>query len=410
MRRSVGFAALALLIAAQAGGPVLASVEQQPAGELELGPVAIDESVDYEGDRTSTDNFELEAFATAWGVSHDEAQRILQLSDRAGQLLPLLEAGRTDIFAGMWIDPGPDFRVVVQLTAGGHEAISDEIVAVGLEGMVDVQLEKYTYAELRGFHDELRKKYPGTYDSTIDNPNNVVKVMTLDGLRVTQDLETLDLAIPIDALVIEEVETLIEPAVMYGGLHLGAPTCTTGFSVANAAGTLTGITTAGHCGNNATYGGVALPLQAEDTNGDDDVQWHTTPGQTDDNWISTDADASAEREIKGVIHRNNQPEGYPACKYGRTEGLYCGTVTDRDIAPGYLSVPIPVFMRLNPTQVGVDGCSGGDSGGPEYRVTTAPQAVAVGMTSGCIGAGGDHDIIYMAANYISGLGIGVLTG
>jgi hypothetical protein len=65
-------------------------------------------------------------------------------------------------------------------------------------------------------------------------------------------------------------------------------------------------------------------------------------------------------------------------------------------------------MQLDPGDV-IDACTGGDSGGPEYRVTTSPQANAVGMTTGCIGSGGDHDVMYMAANYISGLGIVVLT-
>ncbi len=68
---------------------------------------------------------------------------------------------------------------------------------------------------------------------------------------------------------------------------------------------------------------------------------------------------------------------------------------------------IPVFMVLT-DPMDVDACSTGDSGGPEYRVTTSPKAKAVGMTSGCIGAGGDHEIIYMAANYIAGIAL-VLT-
>lgn len=76
------------------------------------------------------------------------------------------------------------------------------------------------------------------------------------------------------------------------------------------------------------------------------------------------------------------------------------------IAPGYVSNPIAVFMRLD---CGTNDCSDeGDSGGPVYRGSGFAYASAVGIISGAIDPVGDQDVIYMAANDISGVGASVL--
>jgi hypothetical protein len=121
---------------------------------------------------------------------------------------------------------------------------------------------------------------------------------------------------------------------MYGGYHL-SPDCTTGFTVRYSNGSY-GVTTAGHCPDSMSYNGTNLPLQQQVLQGSLDLQWHTTPGFTDDNWFSIDADTSPEKQITGVYGRDSQPMGWSACKYGRITGLDCGTVASRTFSPGYV--------------------------------------------------------------------------
>lgn len=177
----------------------------------------------------------------------------------------------------------------------------------------------------------------------------------------------------------------------------------------NGASTL-GVANAAHCTEPLKYSGTTLNLQNQLQSGDDDTAWYTTPGYTPDNVISTDSDSAWERTITGKVSRANQPIGYTACKYGKSTGYHCGQVTSRTLAPGYITNPVAVFMRLD---CGVNDCSSaGDSGGPVFKATGPPTgntASAVGIISGAIGSGGNHDVIYMAANYIAGVGADVLT-
>jgi hypothetical protein len=72
-------------------------------------------------------------------------------------------------------------------------------------------------------------------------------------------------------------------------------------------------------------------------------------------------------------------------------------------SPAYVTSPASTFIRVNNDQGYSDLASPGDSGGPWFLVGTA-----YGINSG--EPGSDlNDAIYMAINYVSSLGVSVLT-
>lgn len=147
--------------------------------------------------------------------------------------------------------------------------------------------------------------------------------------------------------------------------------------------------TAGHCQNTLSYNGQNLPFVSESWGGSYDVQWHNTPGFTVRNWAW---DGSWNRIINGQRHRDNQFIGDFVCKYGKTTGGGCGTITSKTFNGTYIRVHSNTVDLAEP----------GDSGGPWFSGSTA-----FGIMTGDIEPG--NDAYYMAINYMSTLGILVLT-
>ena len=181
-------------------------------------------------------------------------------------------------------------------------------------------------------------------------------------------------------------------ALFHGGQSIS--TCTLGFSVRNSSGTR-GVTTAAHCSNSQAWNGRSLQFRSERYRDNYDIQWHTSSGDTVSNRFES---GRGTRRCTATRSRSRQSVGNYVCKNGKTTGYRCGYIQSKSFAPSY--VP-----SVNSTFIYVDGRStnlseGGDSGGPWFNGGTA-----FGTHSG--GAG--NDSVYMPINYVSGIGVSVLT-
>ena len=128
------------------------------------------------------------------------------------------------------------------------------------------------------------------------------------------------------------------------------------------------------------------------------MQWHSACGIHDvDNRIET---GSGLRTITATRHRNNQAIGGLVCKYGMTTGGTCGEIDYKTYAPSWVTSAASTFIYVDGDGLGVNLSEGGDSGGPWYL-----EYFAYGIHSG----GGGNDSIYMPINYISSIGVSVLT-
>ena len=177
-------------------------------------------------------------------------------------------------------------------------------------------------------------------------------------------------------------------------------TATSGFAVKTSGGTK-GITTADHASNSQWYLVIfPLPLQQERLETYYDVQWHTTPLLTVKNKIRWWRDSTT-RNITGTVSRSNQVIGGYVAKYGKTTNYTAGYICSKTISLAYIPNCKPTFIKVDNT-AGYDPlCDYGDSGGPWFLVNNA-----YGMTCAKDYYG---DAYYMAVNYVSGVGVSVMT-
>ncbi|HEX5869528.1 MAG TPA: S1 family peptidase, partial [Longimicrobium sp.] len=191
-----------------------------------------------------------------------------------------------------------------------------------------------------------------------------------------------------DASVVEVDHLPQEEISMYGGLSITG--CTSGFTVRNSAGTR-GVSTAGHCGNSQTLGGVALTFRGEAYSGSYDVQWHNASGHTYPNTIKV---STGTRAITATRSRTSQTVGSQVCKQGRTTGYTCGTIS----TISYCASGACTWVRVAGN--GVNLSEGGDSGGPWFSGNTAYGSHTYGI---------GNDSAYMPVNYFSGISVTIAT-
>lgn len=128
-----------------------------------------------------------------------------------------------------------------------------------------------------------------------------------------------------------------------------------------------------------------------------DVQWHTAPNHTAiPKFI---ADWNVVRDVTATKGRGSQVVGGYVCKYGAATGYTCGHISSKWFAPSWVtSVDSTFIVVVN--DAGYPNLSDpGDSGGPWFNSTTA-YGVHVG--------GSGSSAVYMAINYVSGLGVSVM--
>jgi hypothetical protein len=339
-------------------------------------------------------------YAADQRISLDEAIHRLQLQGPAGELGVQLETKERDIFAGLWIQHQPRFRIVVQLTRGGLDAILPYIKGGPLADIVEVRSAQVTYAQLQSDQEAGLSAIRAAgvrVDSSIDIIDNRVVMHVIDHAQLDAALQTANRRIP-DTVKVITVAALSRPtADIYGGLALSNG-CTSGFSVASGRGN--GIITAAHCSDTQAYQNKNLPFQIQYNFDYYDVQLHTTPDFTLRYQIW---DGSSIRAIRRTTHYNNMQIGNTVCKYGRTTGKTCGYVKAKNIAPGYIWSADPTFVQVHSSS-NANLCDPGDSGGPVFY-----SEDAWGITSGEMGAG-YVDCVFMAISFMQdNLNIYVLT-
>ena len=345
---------------------------------------------------------DAQSYAAEVGVSIDEALERLKLQSTIGQLETELRLQEADTFAGMWIEHTPTFEIVVQFTDYVDDTRMQSYIEQGLlTDMINVQTAQWSLAQLEA-NQAMAISTAQEMGVTVESGINVFKNQV--ELYVEEEAD-LNLLVEQAALTPESVlndDTGMEfikvdafstaDANIFGGLAMS--TCTSGFAVSNSGGTR-GVTTAGHCGNSQQVVGESLSFQQEQFGGSSDLQWHTAPGNT---ILPQFFDGSSNRSVTGTRSRNSQPLNGFVCKYGKTTGNTCGFIVDKNLSLSFVPNSSATFIRVS--NDGQDLSSGGDSGGPWFSGNTA-----YGIHSCGIG----NDSCYTAINYVSGLGVSVLT-
>ncbi|HEX6083745.1 MAG TPA: PKD domain-containing protein, partial [Thermoanaerobaculia bacterium] len=335
------------------------------------------------------------SYAAQVGVSVDEAVRRLQLQREIGDLDAALSTEESATYAGLWIDDERGYRVVVRFTDPAAEArLRARIAGGALRDLVDVRPARWSLVELQQRRNDARghaRAAKVRTNSDINVRENRVELYVLDPAK----LNAAKARIP-DGVVIQRVSRLADGEALTGGRRIS--TCTSGFTVQAPNGEL-GVATAGHCDNTQYYQGILLPFRRERNDNDHDVQWHSG---CDLMQVTNQFESGfGLRSVVGTRHRNNQAEGTYVCKYGRTTGRTCGWIESRNYDLDLFPNPFDGnFIRVDGR--GTNLSEPGDSGGPWFV-----ENVAYGIHHGY--PADDQDSIYMAINYISGIGVSVLT-
>ncbi len=349
-------------------------------------------------------------YAADLDVSLQEAVRRLQLQDVIGALDAELAGREAAIFGGMWIQHTPEYRAIVHLTEGGKERIQSYAQAAGLADVVEVRPVKMSLKALETVQAEAHKAAQAAnvaMDSEIDVIENRVNLFVTDRAQLDAVLQAADdvLAKTSDVRLLDNVQVIVldqlstSYAYVYGGLAISG--CTSGFAVQS--GSTKGIITAAHCSNTQQYNSRSLPFQSESFGGSYDVQWHTAPAFFVTNRVYdgiNDSTTPYYRYITATKSRANQTINEYVCKYGVTTYYTCGYITSKTYQPSSVPNATATFIHVEnpPNRIAYYG----DSGGPWFSGSTAYGVLHGGNPS--VG-----DAIYMAIDYISTLGVSVLT-
>lgn len=348
----------------------------------------------FEGNALTLD---AKGYAEEHGIELNEAIRRLQLQEPAGELNAELLAKESATFAGAWIQHSPDFRIIVQFTENGDKTIQPYIENGPLADIAEVRAASVSLIELEAIQDTTWlavRELDIPVASGINVFENRVELYVVERQRFDDALQRLKINLSDKVEVITVNELGSDVAEIFAGLAL--TTCTSGFSVKNSSGTK-GVTTAAHCSNTQSYGSTNLPFQSAAQGGQYDVQWHTAPGLTVRNLMN---DGTYYRLVYGTKPRNSQMINEYVCKFGMTTLAGCGYITNKNYMPpckdGYCYTSTFIYVHRD----GVDLSEPGDSGGPWFSGNTA-----YGIMKGQNG----NDAFYMAIDYISFLGLSVLT-
>lgn len=346
-------------------------------------------------------------YASAFGVSYEEAEARDATIELARTLQDELRASGDEAFGGVWIDHEPDFRVVVNAVSGREGQVEDEISKLGLDAVADVVSVKFTEGELYDQQQAMTNKLPMkvSYATGIDIRSGRVMLYVFSGEDKTS-LEQARLGSAVD--VVERSAPMTPAQTVYGGLPISNG-CTSGFSIQSISSpSIEGITTAGHCGNTVSWNGTNLPFQDGQVSGKVDGQWHTSPGLSDPNVIRVSSDGTT-RLISSRRHRSEMMVGDNVCKYGRITHYDCGTIDDvsygsESCVPGS-SPPNNTYIYVNNT--GGDLTDEGDSGGPVFKNNRAWGSVNCGQDEDNPPGSDNGDMVFMAQNFFGTFNIQV---
>lgn len=405
-----------MLIVGMAFVPAVSAQEQDNGGKSALDnkdSLLYDAQIYASNNNVSIDEaFDAQVYASNTNVSIDEAFRRFQLQDIARNLQAELRTNEVETFAGLWIKHAPEFKFVVQFTRDSEQIIKPYLEKYPeLANIVEVRTANVSLVNLQKDQANASSSIgaigiPANSDINVYNNTVELYVVKADRDRFDNALQRRTIQLPDNVRVIT-VEALVEDiANIYGGLALS--TCTSGFSVKKGWWPFItkGITTAGHCPDTLSYNGNGLTFQTEKWTGNYDVQWHTASGYDVTNKIQYWDDGST-RDITATKSRNDQLIDELVCKYGKTTYYTCGYIGSKDFNPQTQENNVATFIRVKNTKGWDVLGDSGDSGGPWFNGNTA-----YGIMKGAFGPGTNgrgSDAIYMAIDYVSELGVSVMT-
>ncbi len=357
---------------------------------------------------------DAQSYSERFGTSVEEALRRLELQEQVGILNEHLEVAEEATFGGLWIEHEPEYQVIALFTEPreGQESISQAPLGK-LESLIVVRPARFTLAELNSQLEEVGsqvRRAGARVDLSLNVRQNQVEILTPDPAGFHSILVAKNEALP-SATVVVEVESLFHPQQqdLLGGRPVdkqncvlpfcSPPECTSGFAVRTSQGQL-GISTAAHCDDALLDRDSTTPLvfEGEVFGGSRDVQLHTVGCQ--DTILNRIDDGPGTRAIHGSVRRSAQANGTFVCKHGRTTGRTCGTIDSRSVCPSYIPSCSSTFICVQSS--GGEISDGGDSGGPWFVGDRAYGSHSGGDQAGSFA-------IYMAVDYMNGLGYSVLT-
>lgn len=355
-----------------------------------------DPSGPTQGEDSAT--YDAKMYAAQLGISVEEAMRRFELQNAAGMLEAELQSKEAATFAGLWLEHTPAFKVVVQFTDATKKDMTPYIQNSKLAAIVEVRTANVALADLEKAQAAALSSAASAgipVESGINVQKNRVELYVAERNRLDSAVQKgqIQLSPNVEVITVPSMGTL--QADIYGGLTLS--TCTSGFAVKNSSGTK-GITTAAHCPNTLKYNGSSLTFKSEKQTGAYDIQWHTASGYTVKNKIKWSS-SGATRDITATKSRTNQVVGGYVCKYGKTSNYTCGYISDKNFS--YQSSA--TYIRVDNTASYPNLSDVGDSGGPWF-LTGDAYGTHVGEPGADPG-----DAVYMAINYVSGIGVSVMT-
>ncbi len=142
-----------------------------------------------------------------------------------------------------------------------------------------------------------------------------------------------------------------------------------------------------------------LPVQKSRRDTYYDVQWHSSGTFNVLNQIVSNA--SDTREITGQVDREDQAIGSFVGKYGKNTGYTAGYISRNNVVLDYIPDCKATFFEVEHSETYPKLCDSGDSGGPWFVGSDAYGTTCAKDSGG--------NAYYMAINYVSGLGVKLLT-
>jgi streptogrisin C len=345
-------------------------------------------------------------YAARFAVSPEEALRRLEAQQASVAATDSIAREFADRLAGISIDNGPDYRILVLLTGAEPvaERSADGIPILFRTGAKATHAE--AIAALRKHLIDVRTALPGMRGAGYDQRTGeiVLLVTAADAARVGPDAIRAQAeqvgGVPVRVLVNDLIESNM--SVAGGGLVRGSVEgarfrCTSGFVVTD--GERTGVATAAHCPDELSYEQLdgtetPLPFAGQWGLGYHDVQVNLSP-DADQPLFYANRGADALRRLDTWRNVASTRAGDFVCHYGVSSGYSCATVELTDYAPPGALCGGP----CSPTWVTVSGpnCMTGDSGGPVFS-----GGVAFGIAKGVNrnAAGRCNFYYYMSTDYL----------
>ncbi len=338
---------------------------------------------------------EVQWYADYAHVSLNEAVRRLRLQNVIDDMDANIRENYDDVFAGIYIEHNPEYKVVVQfarmIPSGAFQLIPE-----ALQNDIEIRQVKFTQKELekaRAQAVKLLEKEGLQVISDIDTQENTV-LLSIDSrsLPETQfisvddiqnylvsadntlkgklqiDLDRVKIAantpgdIPAQSAGPEDYDWhYVKGGAMLRDANMN-PQCTAGFTVWYGLEGKYGLSTAGHCADNeptdVKYYFTYIQLHRENFIHEPplDVAWHTPIGA----WPvinQINIGSWGIRDIWADKWGWAQHPGDVVCKYGRTTGPECGFIKSHS----FNGAQVKTYIFVN----------GGDSGGPFWLDDTA---------------------------------------